>query len=67
MGVSGLVLTLIYDLLTNLATALVMGQFLPVMIAAVPLSLVHISSNVVIFIVSSPLLLKMARFQYRRV
>jgi hypothetical protein len=67
MGIIGFSLTLIYDLLTNLATALVIGQFLPVMIAAVPLSLVHISSNVVIFIVSSPLLLKMARFQYRRV
>jgi hypothetical protein len=67
MGISGFFLTLIYDLITNLATAFVMGQFIPVMIAAVPFALLHTSSNVVIFVVLSPLLLKMARFQYRRV
>ena len=67
MGIFGFSLTLIYDLLTNLATALVIGQFLPVMIAAVPLSLVHIFSNVIIFVVLSPLLLKMARFYRERV
>lgn len=62
MGISGLVLTLIYDLLTNLATTVVVGQFWPVMIAAVPFALLHTLSNVVIFVVLSPLLLKMARF-----
>jgi hypothetical protein len=63
MGMAGLVLTVFYDLLTNLATAFVVGQFWPVMIAAVPFSLLHILSNVVIFIVLSPLLLKMARYR----
>ncbi|NIM98530.1 MAG: ECF transporter S component [candidate division Zixibacteria bacterium] len=59
MGISGLVLTLIYDLLTNLASAYVVGQFLPVMIAAVPFAFIHILSNVVIFVALTPLLLKM--------
>lgn len=67
MGASGLVLTIIYDLFTNLATAFVMGQFLPVMIAGIPFALLHVLSNVIIFIVLSPLLLKMARFHYRKV
>ncbi|UCB51898.1 MAG: ECF transporter S component [Candidatus Zixiibacteriota bacterium] len=67
MGISGLALTLFYDLLTNLATALVVGQFWPVMVAAVPFSLLHIVSNVVIFVVLSPLLLKMARFHREKV
>lgn len=60
IGSSGLVLTLIYDLLTNLASAFVMGQFWPVMIAGIPFALVHIVSNVVIFTTLSPLLLVMS-------
>ncbi len=67
MGISGLALTLIYDLLTNLATAFVIGQFLPVMVAAIPFSVVHILSNVVIFVVLAPLLFKMSIIQRVRV
>lgn len=58
MGISGLVLTLVYDLLTNVATAYVVGQFLPVMIAAMPFALIHVFSNVIIFVVLMPILLK---------
>jgi len=65
MGISGLVLTLIYDLFTNLASAFVMGQFLPVMIAAIPFALIHTLSNVIIFVVLTPLLLKMSKIQFR--
>jgi hypothetical protein len=60
MGLFGLSLTLIYDLLTNLATAYVAGQFLPVMIAAIPLALLHILSNVGIFVLLTPVLLKLS-------
>jgi energy-coupling factor transport system substrate-specific component len=60
VGISGLILTLVYDLLTNLASAFVMGQFWPVMIAGVPFALIHIVSNVVIFATLSPLLLIMS-------
>jgi hypothetical protein len=61
MGLLGLILTLIYDLLTNLAVAYVMGQFIPVMIAAIPFVAIHLLSNFVIFLVFTPLLLKMSR------
>jgi hypothetical protein len=67
MGMAGLALTIIYDLLTNLATTVVVGQFWPVLIAAVPFALVHIVSNVAIFVVLSPLLLKMTRFYRERI
>jgi hypothetical protein len=60
MGLFGLSLTLIYDLFTNLATAYVMGQFLPVMISAIPFALIHILSNIVIFVVLTPVLLKLS-------
>lgn len=60
LGLFGLGLTLIYDLLTNLATAYVMGQFLPVMISAIPFALVHVLSNMAIFVVLTPVLLKLS-------
>jgi len=66
MGIFGLILTIIYDLFTNLATAFVIGQFLPVMVAAVPFALIHILSNVIIFVVLAPLLLKMSEIQFCR-
>lgn len=60
IGLFGLGLTLVYDLLTNLATAYVMGQFLPVMISAIPFALIHILSNMAIFVVLTPVLLKLS-------
>ena len=66
MGISGLVLTIIYDLFTNLAVAFVMGQFLPVMIAAIPFALIHVLSNILIFVILAPLLLKMSKIQFKR-
>jgi energy-coupling factor transport system substrate-specific component len=60
LAVSGLVLTLIYDLFTNLASAYVIGQFVPVMIAAIPFAAIHILSNVLIFAVLTPLVLRMS-------
>ncbi|HEX7401360.1 MAG TPA: ECF transporter S component [candidate division Zixibacteria bacterium] len=61
MGLLGLALTVIYDLLTNLAVAYVMGQFIPVMIAAIPFAAIHLLSNFAIFLVFTPLLLKMSQ------
>lgn len=63
MGLAGVILTLVYDLLTNLAVAYVVGQFIPVMLAAIPFSLIHIGSNVVIFIVLTPVLFKLNQLQ----
>jgi hypothetical protein len=66
MGIAGLTLTFIYDLLTNLAVAYVMGQFYPIMVAAVPFAAIHIISNLIIFIILTPLLLKMSKIQPAR-
>ena len=60
MGLFGLGLTLVYDLLTNLATAYVMGQFVPVMVSAIPFALIHILSNIAIFVVLTPVLLRLS-------
>ncbi len=65
MGVFGLVLTIIYDLFTNLAVAFVMGQFLPVMVAAIPFALIHILSNVIIFVVFGPHLLMISKIPFK--
>lgn len=66
MGIAGLALTITYDLLTNLAVAYVMGQFYPVMVAAIPFAAIHILSNFIIFIVFTPLLLKMSKIRPER-
>jgi hypothetical protein len=60
-GICGLALTMVYDLLTNLAVAFVMGQWMPVMVAAIPFALLHILSNLAIFLILSPLLLRLSR------
>lgn len=63
MGFCGVILTLLYDLLTNLAVAWIAGQFIPVMVAAIPFSLIHIGSNAVIFVVLTPILPKLDQLQ----
>jgi len=49
MAGSGLILTLIYDLATNLVFAVLFGPFWPALIGGLSFSLIHILSNIVIF------------------
>ena len=63
MGLVGVILTLVYDVITNLAVAYVVGQFIPVMMAAIPFALIHIGSNALIFIVLAPVLSRLNRLQ----
>ncbi|HVP37390.1 MAG TPA: ECF transporter S component [Terriglobales bacterium] len=65
MGLAGLILTLLYDFLTNSGVAIVMGKFLPVMLAAVPFSLTHLISNVIIFVLLTPVLLRLTKLERR--
>ena len=65
MGILAIVFTLIYDLLTNFAVAYILGSFIPVMVAAIPFSLIHIASNLAIFVVLTPVLLKLAKMENR--
>jgi hypothetical protein len=65
MGVTGFSVTLLYDILTNLGVVIVTGQFLPIMLAAIPFTLVHLLSNTLIFILLTPLLCRLARLERR--
>jgi hypothetical protein len=65
MGVTGFSVTLLYDILTNLGVVIVTGQFLPIMLAAIPFTLVHLLSNTLIFILLTPLLFRLARLERR--
>ena len=61
----GAAVTLAYDLVTNLATVVTMGAEsapLPVLMMGVPLAVVHIISNAIVFpVVGSPLLARVVR------
>jgi hypothetical protein len=54
--VAGVIVTLIYDLLTNLAIALTIGPFWPMMAAALPFAAIHITSNALLFGLIFPIL-----------
>ncbi|MEW5702501.1 MAG: hypothetical protein AB1792_09760 [Candidatus Zixiibacteriota bacterium] len=52
----GVAVTLVYDVLTNLAFAFAIGPFVPVMIAAIPFSALHVLSNALLFGAIFPIL-----------
>jgi len=58
VGAVGLVVTLVYDLLTNLAVAYMVGQLMPVLIGGVAFSLIHIISNTIMFAALSPVMFR---------
>ena len=53
---AGVVATILFDLLTNLAMAWSIGPFWAVMLAAVPFSGIHIASNALLFALIFPIL-----------
>lgn len=55
-AIAGAAATVVYDLLTNLAFAVAIGPFWPVMIAAIPFGAVHIASNALLFGAVFPIL-----------
>jgi len=65
MGLAGLVLTLLYDFLTNSGVAIMMGRFVPVMLAAIPFALTHLISNIIIFVLLTPVLFRLAKLERR--
>jgi hypothetical protein len=46
---AGVAVTLVFDLLTNLASAVLFGPIVPTLVAAVPFSLVHVGTNALLF------------------
>jgi len=66
LAVTAVAVTLLYDLLTNLATGLVFGQMLTWLVAGVPFSLWHIGYNVALFVaLGTPLTAVFARYAER--
>lgn len=53
---AGIVGTLAFDILTNLAFAATIGPFWPVMIAAIPFAAIHVLSNALLFALVFPIL-----------
>ena len=65
MGIAGFLLTLVYDILTNLGVVIVAGEFVPVMLAGVPFALIHLFSNAIIFVLLTPVLFRLAKLERR--
>jgi hypothetical protein len=66
LAVVAVVVTAIYDVLTNLATGLVFGQVATWMLAGIPFSLWHIGFNVALFAaIGTPLCAVLARYAAR--
>lgn len=66
LGLSAVVATVVFDLLTNVATGLVFGQMRYWLLAGIPFSLWHIGFNVAIFaVVGTPLTAVLARYAAR--
>lgn len=55
-AVAGFGVTLVFDLVTNLAFAATIGPFWPVMIAAIPFAAIHVLSNALLFALVFPIL-----------
>ena len=66
LGVIAVVVTAVYDLLTNAATGLVFGQMSYWLLAGIPFSLWHIGYNVALFVaIGTPMTAVFARYAER--
>ena len=58
--------TIFFDLITNLATAVIFGQLVPTLIGGVPFALWHLFWNIVLFaILGTPLVVVFSRYRAR--
>jgi hypothetical protein len=66
LGATGAMLTLVFDLLTNVATGLVFGQMKVWILGGIPFSLVHIGWNAALFASLGPAIVAvLARYRAR--
>lgn len=66
LGVLGAGITAGFDLLTNLATGVVLGQMRAVLIGGVPFALWHMGTNVALFaVVGTPVVAVLSRYRSR--
>jgi len=60
------VVTIFFDLITNLATAVLFGQIVPTLIGGVPFALWHLFWNIVLFaVLGTPLVAVFSRYRAR--
>ena len=60
------VVTIFFDLVTNLATAVLFGQIVPTLIGGVPFALWHLFWNIVLFaVLGTPLIAVFSRYRAR--
>ena len=66
LGLTAAAVTLLFDLLTNLATGVVYGQMRAVLLGGIPFSLWHVGTNVALFaVVGTPLVGVFAHYRAR--
>ena len=66
LGLAGFGVTVLYDLLTNLATGVVFGQLGAVLLAGIPFALWHSAYNILLFVtLGTPLSGVFARYSAR--
>jgi uncharacterized membrane protein len=66
LAVAGALLTVFFDLITNLATGLLFGQIRATLIGGLPFALLHVGSNVALFaLLGTPLIAVFARYRAR--
>jgi type IV secretory pathway TrbD component len=66
LALVAVIVTALFDLVTNVATGLVFGQMKTWLIAGIPFSLWHIGYNVLLFVaVGTPLVAVFARYSAR--
>lgn len=58
LGAIGALLTLVYDLATNVAIGVSFSQVTPTLVAGIPFSLIHILANSLIFALGGPYLIR---------
>jgi hypothetical protein len=58
LGLAGAAITLVYDLVTNLAIGISFTQVIPTLIAGVPFALIHVLANALVFALGGPYLLR---------
>jgi hypothetical protein len=64
--VAALALTLMYDLVTNLGTGLLLGQVRVALMGGIPFALMHMGTNLVLFAaLGTPLVAVLARYRER--
>jgi uncharacterized membrane protein len=60
------IVTIFFDLITNLATAVLFGQLVPTLIGGVPFALWHLFWNIVLFaVLGTPLIVVFSRYRSR--